>query len=300
MAPAEIAKVGRRRRAGASQAQAPTTAYCCATRALPPGAPAVGRLPKPASSACSASQEPAAQSSRTNGEIAGGRPSRPASTAAPSSSPTRPNGRAPGSAGARGTGAAGRRASSRWCSIKIERSTSTERIARRSASGAASGTASTRVTADRRGSRSNTQTSTADGAAPPTTSTAASIPRSTAIRSSQAGELVPSAWAGGGRRAACTSRPTESSSPCSRDRSSVTGSVGAAGRTSRTVAACARAAPSAPSSASTNARLAPDTARPFTARGQERAPPPRSFRRETAAGTPRPAAGPWPRPRRRS
>ena len=58
----------------------PSRPNCCATRALPAGAVRVGRLPNPASAACSTSPDRVAQPTRTVGRSAGPTPSTPVRT----------------------------------------------------------------------------------------------------------------------------------------------------------------------------------------------------------------------------
>ncbi len=89
--PAESAKVRGAGGAVERQAHAPSDGVLLRDPGAAPAALTVGRLPSPASSACNTSHEPAAQSTRTTGNTAGPTPSRLARTAAPSSTPTRPN-----------------------------------------------------------------------------------------------------------------------------------------------------------------------------------------------------------------
>src|SRR4029078_5361813 len=174
-------------------------------------------------------------------------PPRLARAGAPSSAATRLAGlagssrspRTDGGAAVIGAGAS-LRAGPRRLAISVERNTSIARIANRAVPFSSSGSGTMCVTSERRGSCSNTQTSTA-GTTSSTTSMIPSTCHSDAICSIATGDFFPYAGVSAERSAIFTSSPTDSSSPWRRVTVSVRSRGEAPGRTMSTVSAAARA-----------------------------------------------------------
>ena len=233
------ARVADRRRAGADPEQAELLgdARAAGRRVR------VGRLPKPATAACSTSPDRVAQPTRTVGRSAGPTPSTPVRTAAPASRPTRsaaatgarvsgaaagPRARrlAPGERARRGRSRPGSIAAPRWCESPAGRGRPRRSLPGRRARPRIGGCAG-------RGRRCR----------PSRLELGADLDDRVrvvrvAIDCSRARGSAGRAAGSAARSANATSSPSDSSSPWSRETVSVTSGEPPAGRTMTIVVAC--------------------------------------------------------------